>query len=91
MWGAVGQGKMGADRGEDGELYYQERVAVIWIEKVKSMSRTGIFHVLFALFFLTLTNTILQILSRHPHHTRSKPFRLLTQFTDNQKTRVLNP
>ena len=28
---------MGADRGEDGELHYQERVAVIWIEKVKLM------------------------------------------------------
>ena len=24
-------------RGEDGELDYQERVAVIWIEKVKAM------------------------------------------------------
>ena len=33
----IGQGKMGTDGGEDGELYYQERVAVIWIEKVKSM------------------------------------------------------
>ena len=28
---------MGADRGKDGELNYQERVAVIWIEKVKSV------------------------------------------------------
>ena len=28
---------MGADRGKNSELYYQERVAVIWIEKVKSM------------------------------------------------------
>ena len=52
------------------------------------LSRTGIFHVLFALFFFTLTNTILQILS---YHTRFKPFRLLTRFTDNKKTRVLNP
>ena len=42
------------------------------------------FSVLFALFFLTLTNTILQILSYHPHHTRSNPFRLLTQFPDKQ-------
>ena len=25
------------DRGEYGELHYQERVAVIWIEKVKAM------------------------------------------------------
>ena len=24
-------------RGKDGELYYQERVAMTWIEKVKSM------------------------------------------------------
>ena len=37
MWGGVHKRKMGADRGEDGELNYQERVAVIWIEKVKSM------------------------------------------------------
>ena len=37
MGGTVGQGEMGTNRGEDGELYYQERVAVIWIEKVKSM------------------------------------------------------
>ena len=33
----VGKGKVRTDRGEDGELNYQERVAVIWIEKVKSM------------------------------------------------------
>ena len=37
MWSGVGEGKMRANRGEDGELYYQERVAVIWIEKVKSV------------------------------------------------------
>ena len=55
------------------------------------LSRTGIFPVLFALFFLTLTNTILQILSYQPHHARSNPFRLLTQFTDNKKMRVLKP
>ena len=57
----------------------------------RCLSRTGIFHVLFALFFSTLTTTILQILSYPPHHTRSNPFRPLTQFTDKQKTRVLNP
>ena len=28
---------MGSNRGEDGKLNYQERAAVIWIEKVKSM------------------------------------------------------
>ena len=28
---------MGSDGGEDCKLYYQERVAVIWIEKVKAM------------------------------------------------------
>ena len=28
---------MGANGGEDDELNYQERVAVIWIEKIKSM------------------------------------------------------
>ena len=33
----VGEGKMGSNGGEDGKLNYQERVAVIWIEKVKAM------------------------------------------------------
>ena len=33
----VGQGKMGLDGREDSKLNYQERVAVIWIEKVKLM------------------------------------------------------
>ena len=33
----VGKREMGTNRREDGELYYQERVAVIWIEKVKAM------------------------------------------------------
>ena len=37
MGGGVREGEMGEDRGKDGELDYQERVAVIWIEKVKSM------------------------------------------------------
>ena len=37
MWGGISEREMRADRGEDGELNYQERVAVIWIEKVKSM------------------------------------------------------
>ena len=37
MWGRICQREMRSDRGEDGELYYQERVAVIWIEKVKAM------------------------------------------------------
>ena len=31
------KGKMGTNGGEDSKLNYQERVAVIWIEKVKSM------------------------------------------------------
>ena len=35
--GGVSERKVRANGGEDGELYYQERVAVIWIEKVKSM------------------------------------------------------
>ena len=54
----VGEGKMRFDRGEDSELNYQERV-----------SRTGIFHVLFALFLQTLTLIIFQvlILSSNPH------------------------
>ena len=33
----IGEGKVRADGGKDNELNYQERVAVIWIEKVKSM------------------------------------------------------
>ena len=37
MRGSVGKGKMRVYEGEDGELNYQERVAVIWTEKVKSM------------------------------------------------------
>ena len=37
VWSSVGEGKVRTNRGEDGELNYQERVAVIWIEKVKSM------------------------------------------------------
>ena len=37
MRGRVSEGKVRSNRGEDDELYYQERVAVIWIEKVKSV------------------------------------------------------
>ena len=37
MRSSVGKGKMRANGREDGELNYQERVAVIWIEKVKSV------------------------------------------------------
>ena len=37
MGSGVSKRKVRMDRGEDGELNYQERVAVIWIEKVKSM------------------------------------------------------
>ena len=37
MWGGVREGKVRVDGRKDGELNYQERVAVIWIEKVKSM------------------------------------------------------
>ena len=37
VWGRVGEREVRANRGEDSELNYQERVAVIWIEKVKSM------------------------------------------------------
>ena len=33
----IGEREMGLDGREDSELYYQERVAVIWIEKVKVM------------------------------------------------------
>ena len=34
---SVGERKVREDRGEDGELNYQERVTVIWIEKFKLM------------------------------------------------------
>ena len=37
VWGGIGQREVRLNGGEDGELNYQERVAVIWIEKVKSM------------------------------------------------------
>ena len=37
MWSRIRERKMGVDRGKDGKLNYQERVAVIWIEKVKSV------------------------------------------------------
>ena len=41
MGSGICERKMGSNRREDGELNYQERVAVIWIEKVKAMgSRT---------------------------------------------------
>ena len=33
----ISEREMRANRGEDSKLYYQERVAVIWIEKVKTM------------------------------------------------------
>ena len=35
--GGISKGEMRSDGGKDSELYYQERVAVIWIEKVKAM------------------------------------------------------
>ena len=34
---SIGKREMGVDRREYGELNYQERVAVIWIEKVKAV------------------------------------------------------
>ena len=37
MRGGIGKREVRANRGKDGELNYQERVAVIWIEKVKSV------------------------------------------------------
>ena len=55
------------------------------------MSRTGIFHILFTLFFSTLTILIFLVLILSSHLHLFKPFRLLTMFTDNQKARVLNP
>ena len=37
VWGGVSKRKVRADRREYGKLNYQERVAVIWIEKVKAV------------------------------------------------------
>ena len=37
MRGGVSEGKVQVNKGKDGKLYYQERVTVIWTEKVKSM------------------------------------------------------
>ena len=37
VWSGVREREERADRRENGELNYQERVAMIWIEKVKSM------------------------------------------------------
>ena len=37
VWGRVGEREVRTNGREDSELNYQERVAVIWIEKVKSM------------------------------------------------------
>ena len=37
VWGRVGKREVRTDRRKDGELNYQERVTMIWIEKVKSM------------------------------------------------------
>ena len=37
VWGGVREREVRSNGREDGELYYQERVAVIRIEKVKSM------------------------------------------------------
>ena len=37
MWGGIGEGKVRMDRWEYCKLNYQERVAVIWIEKIKLM------------------------------------------------------
>ena len=34
---SISKGEVQSNRGEDGKLNYQERVAVIWIEKVKLM------------------------------------------------------
>ena len=43
------------------------------------------------IFSQHLRSLSFKILSYQPHHTHSKPFRLFTLFTDNEKTRVLNP
>ena len=37
MRSGVSEREVRVDRGKDSKLNYQERVAVIWIEKVKSM------------------------------------------------------
>ena len=64
---------------------------VVWTDGDIFLSRTGIFTFFSPYFSLTLTKAILQILSYHPRHIRSNPFRLLTEFTDQQQTRVFEP
>ena len=43
--GGISKREMQLNRGEDGELNYQERVAMIWIEKVKSMGSCTLYRV----------------------------------------------
>ena len=43
--GGVSEGKMREYGREDSELYYQERVAVIWIEKFKAMGSCALYCV----------------------------------------------
>ena len=37
VWGGIGQREVRSNGGKENKLNYQERVAVIWIEKVKSV------------------------------------------------------
>ena len=72
-------------------LYLHSFLDIPQDDITEPVSRTGIFHVLFALFFATLTILIFQdlILSSDPHSF--KPFHLLILFTDKPKTCVLSP
>ena len=42
VWSRISEGEVRSNGGEDGKLNYQERVAVIWIEKVKSMGSSAL-------------------------------------------------
>ena len=45
MRGGVRKREMGVDEGKDSELNYQERVTVIWIEKLKTVRSCALYCV----------------------------------------------
>ena len=60
--------------------------AISTISTIPTMSRTGIFHILFVLFSQHSHSLSFKVSSYQTAHTRSELFRLLTLFTDNQNT-----
>ena len=59
-------------------------------QQTQSLSRTGIFHVLFTSFFSTLAILTLQTLILSSNLHSFQPFRLLTMFTDKMKMRPVS-